>query len=76
MAEKKKGAEIKSAKLYCITPPDEGQKAGIADFLQRTFGTRPEIEVIIDKSVIGGFRLEYGDNVYDWSAQGGRKSVV
>ena len=70
MAEKKKGAEIKSAKLYCITPPDEGQKAGIADFLQRTFGTRPEIEVIIDKSVIGGFRLEYGDKVYDWSAQG------
>lgn len=59
-----------AAKLYCVTPPDEAQRRGIADFLQRTYGVRPEIEVVIDKSVVGGFRLEYGDNVYDWSAQG------
>lgn len=68
MADKKKSNA--SAKLYCITPPDEAQKKGIADFLERTFGTRPEIEIITDNSVIGGFRLEYGDKVYDWSAQG------
>lgn len=58
------------AKLYCVTPPDERQKKGIADFLQRTYGVRPEIEIIAEPSVVGGFRLEYGDNVYDWSAKG------
>ena len=68
MAERKKSKV--SAKLYCVTPPDEAQKKGIADFLERTCGVRPEIEIIEDKSLVGGFRLEYGDKVYDWSAQG------
>ncbi|HIR66686.1 MAG TPA: F0F1 ATP synthase subunit alpha [Candidatus Coproplasma avicola] len=58
-----------SAKLYCVTPPDESQLKGICDFLERTFGTRPQLEVIKDPSIIGGFRLEYGGNVYDWSAK-------
>lgn len=57
------------AKLYCITPPDERQLKGLGDFLQRTYGVRPEIEIIKDASVVGGFRLEYGGNVYDWSAR-------
>ena len=59
-----------SAKLFCVTPPTAEQRRGIADFLERTYGTRPEVEIIIDKSVVGGFRLEFGDNVFDWSAQG------
>ncbi len=58
------------AKLYCVTPPDDRQLAGLGDFLQRTYGVRPTIEIIIDPAVVGGFRLEYGDNVFDWSAQG------
>ncbi len=57
------------AKLYCVTPPDERQMNGFADFLKRTYGVRPKIQVIKDPSVVGGFRLEYGDNVYDWSAK-------
>ena len=59
-----------SAKLFCVTPPTAEQRRGIAGFLERTYGTRPEVEIIIDKSVVGGFRLEFGDNVFDWSAQG------
>ena len=59
----------KTAKLYCITPPDERQLKGLGDFLERTFGTRPKIEIIKDASVVGGFRLEYDGNVYDWSAR-------
>ena len=79
MAEKKnnrggrasaKAAETEAAKLYCVTPPDEGQKNGIADFLEKKYGARPSIEVIRDPSLVGGFRLEYGGEVYDWSAQG------
>ena len=57
------------AKLYCVTPPDERQREGIADFLGKTFGVRPRIEIIRDASIVGGFRLEYGGNVYDWSAK-------
>ncbi len=60
--------DASSAKLYCVTPPDERQLKGIGDFLQRTYGSRPRIEVIKDPAIVGGFRLEYGDNVYDWSA--------
>ncbi len=79
MAEKKKNgtrsaakgkAVPATAKLYCVTPPDEAQKDGIADFLGKKFGIRPEIKVIRDLSLVGGFRLEYGGEVYDWSARG------
>ena len=70
MENKIKGATRNTAKLFCVTPPTKEQKSGIADFLERTYGVRPEIEIVIDKSVVGGFRLEYGDNVFDWSAQG------
>ena len=68
----KKPTETASAcaRLYCVNPPSDAQRRGIADFLERTYGVRPEIEIVIDKSVVGGFRLEYGDNVFDWSAQG------
>ena len=68
----KKPAETASAcaRLYCVNPPSDAPRRGIADFLERTYGVRPEIEIVIDKSVVGGFRLEYGDNVFDWSAQG------
>ena len=59
-----------SAKLYCVTPPTDAQTKGIADFLERTYGVRPEVDIVIDNSVVGGVRLEYGDNVFDWSAQG------
>ena len=55
--------------LYCVTPPDERQLKGLADFLERTYGVRPSIEIVRDASVVGGFRLEYGGNVYDWSAR-------
>ncbi|MFR1632908.1 MAG: F0F1 ATP synthase subunit delta, partial [Oscillospiraceae bacterium] len=59
-----------AARLYCVNPPSDSQRRGMADFLERTYGVRPEIEIVLDKSLVGGFRLEYGDNVYDWSAQG------
>ena len=57
------------ARLYCVTPPDERQLEGFGSFLERTYGVRPEIEIIKDPAIVGGFRLEFGDNVFDWSAQ-------
>ena len=58
-----------TAKLYCVTPPDEKQLKGIKEFLRRTYGGEPEVEIISDPSLVGGFRLEYRGNVYDWSAR-------
>ena len=37
------------ATLYCVNPPSDEQKEGIAGFLEKTYGVRPEIEVIEDK---------------------------
>ena len=51
-------ATDKTAKLYCVTPPDERQIEGFKDFLGRTFGVRPQLEIVRDPSLIGGFRLE------------------
>lgn len=59
-----------TAKLFCVTPPDEKQREGIADFLEKKYGARPEIEIVEDKSLVSGFRLETGGDVYDWSAKG------
>lgn len=64
-----KKVKAPAAKIYCITPPTEEQKKGLSDFLFKKYGTRPEIEIVEDKSLAGGFRLEYGGDVYDWSAK-------
>ena len=64
-----KKVKAPAAKIYCITPPTEEQKKGLSDFLFKKYGTRPEIEIVEDKSLAGGFRLEYGGDVYDSSAK-------
>lgn len=58
------------AQLICVNPPDEKQKEGILDFLEKKNGVRPEIEIIIDESVVSGFILRYNGLEYDWSAAG------
>ena len=63
-------AEEETARLYCVTAPTPSQRRGMADFLEKTYGVRPDIEILIDNSLVGGFRLEFGGEVYDWSAQG------
>jgi len=61
------------AKLFCVNAPDERQKAGIISFLEKKSGVRPELEIIIDESVISGFILRYNGFVFDWSAAGRAK---
>ncbi len=63
-------SELGTARLFCVTPPTAEQLKGFADFLEKEYGARPRIEVVKDASVLGGFRLEYGDKVFDWSARG------
>lgn len=59
-----------TAKLICVNPPDEKQKEGILDFLEKKSGIRPELEIVIDESVVSGFILRYDGLEYDWSASG------
>lgn len=61
---------ISVAKLFCVNPPDEKQKEGILDFLEKKSGVRPSLEIINDDSVVSGFILRYNGLEYDWSAEG------
>lgn len=59
-----------NARIYCVTPPLDAQKEKILAFLRTKYGADVNLEVVIDSSVVGGFRLEAGDEVYDWSLHG------
>jgi F-type H+-transporting ATPase subunit alpha len=58
-------------KLRYVTAPDETQLEGIKKFIEKQFGTR-DITFVMeeDKSLGGGFVIESGDEVFDWSTKG------
>lgn len=58
------------AVLRGVTPPDENQKERLLAFLKRRFGGDFTLEWVLDESVRGGFVLEAGADVYDWSLEG------
>ena len=57
------------AVLYAAAPPDEAQRARFEAFLQNKYG---EVELEFRRSELypGGFRLEVGAEIYDWSISG------
>lgn len=59
------------ASLRYVTAPKDAQLDGIKAFLCREFeAQKAEIEMIEDKSLIGGFVLLAGGREYDWSLRG------
>ena len=58
------------AVLKGVTPPDENQKERLLAFLKRRYGGDFTLEWVQDESVRGGFVLEAGADVYDWSLEG------
>ncbi|MBQ7900761.1 MAG: F0F1 ATP synthase subunit alpha [Clostridia bacterium] len=58
------------AVLYSDTPPDESQKERFRSFLSQKYGQ--DFDIIWKKSGAfpGGFRLEVGNEIYDWSVNG------
>lgn len=58
------------AVLRGVTPPDENQKERLLAFLKRRYGGDFTLEWVLDESVRGGFVLEAGADVYDWSLEG------
>lgn len=63
----------KAAVLYSNIPPNEKQEKGFKDFLQKKYDEDFTLVWKKDDSIEGGFRLQVGSEVYDWSI-GGRLS--
>ena len=60
-----------TALLYSAQEPTAAQRKRFADFLARTYpGQTLALEWREDASLAGGFRLEVGPDIYDWSLQG------
>ena len=58
------------AVLYASAPPDEEQRARFLAFLTKKYGEGMELEFRESALFPGGFRLEVGAEVYDWSVNG------
>lgn len=63
----------KAAVLYSNIPPNEKQEKGFKDFLLKKYDENFTLVWKKDDSIEGGFRLQVGSEVYDWSI-GGRLS--
>ena len=65
-----KKPESATAFLYSLEAPTEKQRKGFEDFLARTYpDDTPALVWKKTAELKGGFRLEVGSDVYDWSLQ-------
>ncbi len=57
--------------IRCVNPPSEEQLEKIKAFIMREYDA-DEVECVIkkDPSIVGGFSIFVGDEVYDWSTLG------
>ncbi len=62
--------DIKIAKLYSDKAPDEKQKERFYAFLKKTYNRDLELDWQKSNAFPGGFRLEVGSEIYDWSVNG------
>ena len=60
----------KVAKLYASVPPTEEQEARFTAFVKRKYGENVEFAFVEDPSIESGFRLEYDNEVYNWTLEG------
>ena len=56
--------------LHSAERPDETQEKRLNAFLCKRYGEGAELIWVEDHTLENGFRLESGDDVYDWSPQG------
>jgi F-type H+-transporting ATPase subunit alpha len=62
--------ELKVVLKY-VTEPDDAQLQGIKDFVKKQFGTQNVVfEMKKDTSLGGGFIIQAGNEVFDWSTNG------
>lgn len=57
--------------FFCsAVPPSEEQTQRLEAFLQRRYGTPVTLAWQADETLTAGFRLQYGAEVFDWTAEG------
>ena len=61
---------ILKAILYSEKEPSKEQKARFGKFLKNKYGEGVELEYVKSDEYAGGFRLQVGDDIYDWSLAG------
>ena len=58
------------AKLYAAAPPTKAQEERFRAFLSKKYGGEVALDFVKSDAFPGGFRLEVGAEVYDWSVNG------
>ena len=66
----KQDNRILEARLYSSISPDAKQLERFGKFLQNKYGQEVPLEWIESDAFPGGFRLEVGNDIYDWSVGG------
>ena len=59
-----------TARLLSACPPDAAQKAKLENVLAKRYGRPVALSWQEDKTVSGGFRIEIGSEIIDWTAEG------
>ena len=59
-----------TARLFSACPPDNAQKAKLEDVLLKKYGRAVDLVWQEDRSVAGGFRIQLGTEIIDWTAEG------
>lgn len=64
------------AKVFCVHEPDDMRKKKIADFIKKKYDVESvSVKYIKDETLIGGFIIMVGDNVYDMSYKNKLKAL-
>lgn len=66
----REGRPVLKATLYAALPPTKEQERRFAAFLREKYGQEVALSWCESGDCPGGFRLEVGSEVYDWSAEG------
>ena len=61
---------ILTAVIYSAAEPSESQKARFGQFLKKKYGAEVPLKWERSDAFPGGFRLEVGSDIYDWSVGG------
>lgn len=68
LAELDRRSNIATAVITCVTEPNEAQLKGLKEFvIKETGAADAKLEIVKDKSIIGGFIIQVGSKQYDRS---------
>ena len=69
--DKESAKKVLQVEIDCVTPPTDEQKEKIRSYMLEQYKVDEVNFVIkIDPSVVGGFRIELGTEIIDWTAEG------